>query len=274
MLHLREKAHYSLDEFRKGRGSPLGKYSMSEPPTPVDDDDELSLLGGKTRLVAKREPTSPIIMDRSPTFGQPIVPLPPMGQVHPNIWEYLNTFVPPQNQDAPNQNRSPAGTQSRHNSSPSSPRGPSAQNSYSEELSPVSMYGLSTMPTSPTFHTEPTPYAHQQQLHQSSPTNQFSQHNQLPHAQQQQQGMMGNMQASSSTMAPATNPAFPQYFPVYDYGASLVNSGMSGGLNGGRFGSAPMLDANPIPSGQRRASGSPEGNMQSTWQEFVDGLAM
>ncbi|RDB15834.1 putative transcriptional regulatory protein C1F7.11c [Hypsizygus marmoreus] len=272
MLNLREKAHFSLEEFKNGRGSPLTKYNMSsaEPPTPVEDDDELSILGGKTRLVAKKEPSSPTILERSPTSQNPVVPLPlspsMQGHVHPSVWEYLDSFTP-QNH---NHNQSPV---HRHNSA-SSAGGSSSHNSFSEEVSPVSMYGMSTLPTSPTFQTEPSSYIphSQQQYQQSSPTHQFPQQQQqqqqhLPHAPQGT--IMGGMQ--SPVTNGSTSQTFPQYFPVYDYGNGMVNGGVNG-ING--FGSAPMLDANPLPPGHRRSSGSPEGNMQSTWQDFVADFTM
>ncbi|GLB43439.1 putative fungal specific transcription factor [Lyophyllum shimeji] len=267
MLHLQEKAHFSLEEFRKGRGTPLAKYSLSttESPTSPDEDDELSILGGKTRFVPKKEPSSPTIMERSPTSHNPVVPLPLSpsmeGQVHPSVWEYLDSFGPQQSQQQPN--HGPAHPPTRHNSGSTS-----GHSSYSEEVSPVSMYGMSTMPTSPAFQTEPTSYLphSQQQLQQASPTHHFSTH------QSQSRGVMGGQQTSTQT--------FPQYFPVYDYGTNMVNGGgMNGNINGtingtGAYGDAPMLDAHPAPSGQRRASGSPEGNMQSTWNEFVAGFAI
>ncbi len=58
MLRLQEKAHMSLDDFRKGKGSPISRYSAQDPQSPVDEDDELAMLGGKSRLV-KKEPSSP-----------------------------------------------------------------------------------------------------------------------------------------------------------------------------------------------------------------------
>ncbi|KAF8074759.1 fungal-specific transcription factor domain-containing protein [Lyophyllum atratum] len=267
MLHLQEKAHFSLEEFRKGRGSPVTKYSLSssgDSPTSPEEDDELSILGGKTRLVAKKEPSSPTIMERSPTSRNPIVPLPlspsMQGQVHPSVWEYLDSFGHQPSQQLPN--HSPTHSQTRHNSGSTS-----RHSSYSEDISPVSMYGMSTMPTAPTFQAEPATYLSQsqQQLQQTSPTLQYS-------AQAQARDMTGGQQTSGHP--------FPQYFPVYDYGNNMVNGGgmntnMNGGVNGtGTYGDAPMLDANPLPPGQRRASGSPEGNMQSTWHEFVAGLSM
>lgn len=97
MLRLRDKAHASLSAYRNTPPSRAG--TMSEPTTPADDDDELSTLGGRTRLVEQKEKSlSPQITDRSPTSLNPIVPLPlkqpDEHQVHPYVLQYLRTFVP------------------------------------------------------------------------------------------------------------------------------------------------------------------------------------
>jgi hypothetical protein len=95
MLRLQEKAHISLDDFRKGKSLSSARH-MS--PDPAEGDDELDTLGGKTRLVAKKEASlSPRLLDRSPTSLNPVVPLPlpsssQGGQVHPSVFEYLRTF--------------------------------------------------------------------------------------------------------------------------------------------------------------------------------------
>jgi hypothetical protein len=97
MLSLRERAHTSLSEHRKGLSSPIGRNSAtSNSATPVEDD-ELATLGGQTRLVAKKEPPSPALTTVSPTSFNPIVPLPLSSNephVHPNVVEYLRTFAP------------------------------------------------------------------------------------------------------------------------------------------------------------------------------------
>ncbi|KAF7309613.1 Fungal-trans domain-containing protein [Mycena indigotica] len=127
MLRLQEKAHSSLEDYRKGKLSPsIRRISME---SAVEDNDELSTLGGKTRLVAKKETMSPLMLDRSPTSHNPVVPLPLSpsmnDQVHPSVVEYLNTFHHPM------------------------------ANSYSDvevDLSPVSMYGMSAM----SYHSDST----------------------------------------------------------------------------------------------------------------------
>jgi len=108
MLGLREKAHLSLSEHRKGQVSPLGRQP-SEPYSQDGDQDELSVLGGKTRLVAKKDSasaaSSPAVIDRSPTSLNPVVPLPLMSgnahqAVHPNVVLYLQTFPNGQSHNA------------------------------------------------------------------------------------------------------------------------------------------------------------------------------
>lgn len=98
---LQKKAHISLNEFRKGKISPIVRQlsNQSEPGSPFDEDDELSTLGGKTRLVAKKDSlspqSSPVTLDRSPTSLNPVVPLPlasGSSHVHPNVVDYLKTF--------------------------------------------------------------------------------------------------------------------------------------------------------------------------------------
>lgn len=256
MLHLQEKAHFSLDEFRRGKGSPLSRYSSTSIPTsPDDDDDELSILGGKTRLVSKKEPGSPTIIDRSPTSQNPIVPLPlsptMQDQVHPSVLEYLQSFSNSGHSQRVQHAQSSSNTNGFSNDLASSTN----HESYSDvDISPVSMYGMSmsTMPTQ-TFQEAPSTYLPRQSMqNMMHPT--------------QQQSMTSHQQAPQ--MSTRNDTTFPQYFPVYDYGSS---SSYTNG-NGNSFG-PPILDANPAP-GQRKASGSPDVNMQSTWQDFVNNLAM
>lgn len=100
-MALQKKAHISLNEFRRGKISPLSRQlsNHSEPESPFEEDDELSTLGGKTRLVSKKDSlspqSSPAVVDRSPTSSNPVVPLPlasGSNHVHPNVVDYLKTF--------------------------------------------------------------------------------------------------------------------------------------------------------------------------------------
>lgn len=241
MLRLQEKAHHSLEDFRKGKLSPSARRISPDSLSPQEENDELSTLGGKTRLVAKKEPVSPLMLDRSPTSHNPVVPLPLSPslneQVHPSVLEYLNTFQQPS----------------------------SAHGSYSDvdvDLSPVSMYGMSTMPAP--YHSDSTgsSYISHSPTQMDSQQSMFHQNQAAPHGSHsgpsQRSHAMGNGASS--------NVSFPQYFPVYDYRTTTMNDGY------GSSSTAPILDVAPMP-GQRRASGSPEGNMHSTiWQDFVGDL--
>ena len=255
MLHLQEKAHFSLDEFRRGKGSPLSRYSSTNISTsPDNENDELSILGGKTRLVSKKEPGSPTIIDRSPTSQNPIVPLPlsptMQDQVHPSVLEYLQSF----NNSGHSQRLQHTQTSSNTNGFTNDLASSTNHESYSDvDISPVSMYGMSmsTIPTQ-SFQEASSTYLPQQSMqNMMHPT---------------QQNMTSHQQAPQ--MSTRNDATFPQYFPVYDYGSSSYTNGNSFGQ-----GPPPILDANPAP-GQRRSSGSPDVNMQSTWQDFVNNLAM
>ncbi|KAJ7453960.1 hypothetical protein B0H11DRAFT_265925 [Mycena galericulata] len=236
MLRLQEKAHHSLEDFRKGKLSPAARRITPDSLSPVEENDELSTLGGKTRLVAKKEPMSPLMLDRSPTSHNPVVPLPLSPslneQVHPSVLEYLNTFQQPS---------------SGHNGYPD----------VDVDLSPVSMYGMSTIATS--YHSDSTGSSY---MSSHSPT-QMDTQQAMFHQNQSTHAHGGAQRPHTMGNGASTNASFPQYFPVYDY----RTAGMSDG-----YGSTPILDVNPMP-GHRRASGSPEGNMQSSiWQDFVGDL--
>ncbi|KAJ3568149.1 hypothetical protein NP233_g5908 [Leucocoprinus birnbaumii] len=287
MLQLQQRAHYSLEEFRRGNiSTTVNRYPPgSEPVSPDNDNDELAILGGKTRLVAKAEPGSPTLLERSPSSQNPIVPLPlsPTMQHHmdPSVVEYLQSFGPPTAM-----NGGSAGPTSAGSGNQISPQ--RASFSADVELSPVSVYGMTTMNTSTTYSQDASSYM--------SPTQPQSQHQ----SQQQQQSMRhagpsshhhisnGGGSLRDVTMASAPNASssttggigpsdvsvqsFPQYFPAFDYGSGMM--GNSSTTASAAYGGAPILDT-PSPSGvQRRSSGSPEGNMHSTWQDFVMGLQM
>jgi hypothetical protein len=262
MLHLQEKAHFSLDEFRRGKGSPLSRYSSTNISTsPDDDNDELSILGGKTRLVSKKEPGSPTIIDRSPTSQNPIVPLPlsptMQDQVHPSVLEYLQSF----NNSRHSQRLQHAQSSSSNTNGFSNDLASSTNHeSYSDvDISPVSMYGMSmsTIPTQSYQEASSSYLPRQSMQNMMHPT---------------QQNMTSHQQAPQ--MSTRNDATIPQYFPVYDYGSSsLLYTNGNGNSSSFGQGLPPILDANPVPS-QRKSSGSPDVNMQSTWQDFVNNLAM
>jgi len=251
MLHLQEKAHFSLEEFRRGAGSPTTRYN-SGPTSPDDENDELSVLGGKTRLVSKTEPASPVLLERSPVSQNPVVPLPLSPGMHnqlpPSVREYLDSFK------ANGIGMSQMFTNHQQQSSSFSPP---SQGSFSDsEISPVSAYGMAAAPT--TFSTEPNSYVQQQPQHP------------MQSVMQSQSSM--SMDTSGGSM-PKNDVNFPQYFPVYDYGLASTSY-----TNGNMYGNEQtlMLDTNSLAQHQmqRRSSGSPEGNMQTTWLDFVNTMAM
>lgn len=188
MLNLQEKAHYSLNEFRKGSGKTLVRHVSVSDSTSGGEDDELAMLGGKTRLVKpKDEPISPEIIHRSPTSHNPVVPLPlpssTNSQIDPNVFEYLSSF---------------------HSHQPQ-PLSASSHNSFSDvDISPVALYGM------PSF-AEPNSY--------SSQSNMVTDHQaHSPVHYRQQSNLMSN-----GNGAPLNS--FPQYFPVYDYGLGSMENG-------------------------------------------------
>ncbi|KAF5336101.1 hypothetical protein D9611_006219 [Ephemerocybe angulata] len=243
MLNLQQKAHYALDEYRKGNGSPLTRLNPGSPSSPVEDD-ELAVLGGKTRYVTKAEPSSPRLAERSPVNSQgSVVPLPlPATIQDPNLLHYLQSFQPGHQQGP---------SQPQHNGYPN--MNDTSPYTEMDVMSPSSMYGMSSAPMqSPSYQQE----------------NSYMQH-------QQQQPVMQH-QHQQQPMLDIPNNNFPQYFPVYDYSNSSMN--MANGSN--PFGQSPLMEHAPVPgvpssSQQRKGSGSPEAaNMQTTWQDFVNGLAI
>lgn len=267
MLHLRSKAHFCLEEFRRGNGTLVSRGVSGADNTSPAEDDELAVLGGKTRLVSKDQPASPRLMERSPVSHNPVVPLPlPStlhGQVDPNLAMYLRSFSASeghQNQDrhqtmhghghqrsAPSMSQQDSGVISYMDI-----HQPDQETAYSEiGVSPVSMYGMSSMSS-------------------AGYTASASPENANNYLQQQQQQAMQSAGAGPSSAQPQGTGGmldFPQYFPVYDYGAGVSNGGATA------YGtSSPLLESPTFghPS-IRKSSGSPEaGSLQKTWQDFVE----
>jgi len=299
MLQLQQRAHYSLEESRRGN-TIANRYPVgSEPVSPDHDNDELAILGGKTRLVAKVElPSSPNLMERSPNSHNPIVPLPLSPTMHhhmdPSVVEYLHSFGPPVAAQCGGQG---GNGPSDGSGNQMSMQQQNASFSAEVELSPVSVYGMTSMST-------PTSYGAQDSLSymsSSSPSHAqrragssgHHQHHHQQHSGSSHDGgnsfcdvAMGSSTTTSTTNSVAVS-SFPQYFSVFDYGSGMMNGNgamASTTMGGGGYGDTPILDTSS-PSGggggqqqqtqqQRKASGSPEGNMQSTWQEIVMGLQM
>lgn len=197
MQTLRSKAHLSLQEYRDGKQSPLTSmlpYKPFEGTPEADDGDELSKLGGKTRLISQKEnkPPSPL-MTRSPNTHNPIVPLPlqPDGSssIHPSVLDYLSTFpVPGQG------GRSDAHYQNR-------------------DVFAVPQSGLYRFEDDQTFSSQlPTPTS------ATNPNNSLLLPS--PHSHSHIHPHQNQNHPSSSSHGGNSQPYFPQYFPVFDYGAS------------------------------------------------------
>jgi hypothetical protein len=95
MVGLREKAHKSMSDFNMGSGSSYTRHTSPE--TPIEGDDELDKLGGKTRLVDKTEHSaSPPSIQSSPSPVNPNASLSssssPDEQFTPSVVEYLQAF--------------------------------------------------------------------------------------------------------------------------------------------------------------------------------------
>lgn len=216
MMRLREKAHHSLNNFRAGKTpSTSGQLTISA--TPVDHDvDELSTLGGRTRVVTRSDSTgltppgfSPAL---SPGGAARVVPVPLFSagenaqQVHPNVLEYIRTFAP-----AP------------HPKDTSVPMGQGPMQGYNTSSQSYDMSAFGMTPANGG---------------QASPTvaTQYMSH-----------GMHGGQ-------------AYPQYFPVFDYGPA-----------GGESAYPPMVDA---AAPQSNSSGSRSESPHSAWNAFVAQLGM
>lgn len=231
-MNLRERAHLALQQHRN---SPSRQNSLSsEPTTPHDDEDELAILGGKTRLVPKQEKSaSPQIPDRSPTTQNPIVPLPLSHTddqaVHPYVLEYLRTFVPSQGAQVHSQAQAQAQAEAQMQAQVQAHQAAQAQ-------AHMQMHTLNT-PVTPS-------YDHLSHSANTSPISNHSNHftSSAPYPYPQQ-----------GPSQPQQMPQFPQYFPVFDYGSV------------GPEAFAGISTENDLVG----RSYSPESNMQSAWQEFV-----
>jgi hypothetical protein len=234
MIKLREKAHASLQAFKDGRGSPLIRTVALSDSDLSMEDDELAILGGRTRLVGKgsapTRPPSPVILQESPTSHHPVVPF-PMKQgieehVHPTVLDYLRTFGPSRGASQPPQ-LSPLVTAPP----------PSRANGV--------LFPSPPLPDAATFFDFAASYP--------SPPISSSQSS-APH--------------TPRNVIPPDNPldmsVFPAYFPVFDYGGP---SGI-GAL------CSPMQLDSQMPGEQCVRNTTPETSpesttMQNSWQDFI-----
>jgi hypothetical protein len=98
MVKLREKTQASLQAFKEGKNTPLTRGAvLSDGDASVEEEDELSMLGGKTRLVdngaALARPVTSQIIQESPTLPNLVIPF-PLKQgvdesVHPSVLDFL-----------------------------------------------------------------------------------------------------------------------------------------------------------------------------------------
>ncbi|TRM65256.1 hypothetical protein BD626DRAFT_556390 [Schizophyllum amplum] len=257
MLRLQQKAHTSLEQWRRG-------LALSREPGGVCEEDELTVLGGQTRLV-KKEPISPTIIDRSPHSRNPVVPLPlsPTAEARlgPGVLDYLGSFG--------------------HNAHGHHEGHQGHTQSFGEvDLSPLSAYG-GLLP--PSAYGEGA-FGQAEMLGAGQMQNGHSQmqNGHLQNGHGHLQNGHGNMQNGQLQDGHSGfGGAFPQYFPVFDYGSGE-----------GAFDGVPMMDPHPMPNGRvgvhggmdmgaedamglgvdgRRGSGSPEA---MSWHDFVNVVAL
>ena len=259
MLQLQKKAHFSLEEFRRGKATPLTRYRHATEGG-RDTEDELSVLGGKTRLVSKKETLSPILLQRSPTSQNPIVPLPLSSpELPPNIKEYLNSFRPRSNGQAQDSEMYPQFSQPQPPSTLNFANGAISPHDQRSSFMPTDMGQTSLYGVQPTYRRETMGYP-QQSFDQSliSPQN--------------RQGLAIDTAAGIRK----NDVSFPQYFPVYDYGQASTSYTNGSTLYGNEQSLGVMVNS-PVSamSQHSRLSDSPDANnMQATWLDFVNAMAV
>ncbi|OCH91033.1 hypothetical protein OBBRIDRAFT_792742 [Obba rivulosa] len=287
MLRLRERAHQALSAHRSSRpargvsAAPSNGSGVKSEPTSPDDEDELSTLGGRTRLVASKEKSlSPQLPDRSPTSLNPVVPLPLRGaeadqNMHPYVLQYLQTFVPT---PGPHQQQQQIQVQEQLEQ----------QQQYQQQYQQQQLQQQQ-------IQQQLQQQQHLQQLQQQQQQQQELQQRQYQQMQQQQQqqqfhdpqasasptfehapygGDAPNLGEFSQTYASGggntdqfgvqvpqmDGMVFPQYFPVFDYGQHV-------GAVPDPFAAGPL----PMEQDMSGRSYSPESaTMQTAWNEFVE----
>jgi hypothetical protein len=189
MVKLREKAHASLQAFKEGKGSPLTRGGApSDGDALMEEDDELAMLGGKTRLIGKwsalSRPVSPPILQVSPTSLNPVIPftLKPGADenVHPSVLDYLRSFEP---------TRTPQAQPSSHVGSVTNCAGSML---FPSSPLPDAFFDISTSYPSPSVSAQSSAPQTPQTL---------------------------GLSESALDMS-----VFPTYFPVFDYGGSGVGA--------------------------------------------------
>ncbi|THH15615.1 hypothetical protein EW146_g4890 [Bondarzewia mesenterica] len=254
--------------FRDGKAQPATRYKARAPSTSSmdedEDEDELLMLGGKMRLVSKNQTSttasSPVVIERSPTSMNPVVPLPlnqaTEGPMDPNVVDYLRTFVLTPN---------PLPTTGAQTATTAINRAPISLPPSISSLAVGSgaLVGLPTQPQPQTVTANPAPAMQYQQtgpsLFDFTGVPAFSSPVPFPSSQAQQPSHSMHPQAGLDLN-------FPQYFPVFDYSASGMN-GLEGFYTMDMGGMLPEEPRGPNTT-------TPEATMQGTWQDFVAQLGM
>lgn len=260
MLQLQKKAHFSLEEFRRGKATPLLRYRHATE-ADRDTEDELSVLGGKTRLVSKKDTLSPILLQRSPISQNPIVPLPLSSpELPPDVKAYLRSFQPPNNGQTQDSEMYHLQFPQPQPSSPHNfANGAISPHDQRSSFVPTDMGQASLYGGQPTYRRETIGYPQQQSFDQSmiSPPN--------------------NRGLAIDTAGVRKNDgSFLQYFPVYDYGQASTSYTNGSTLYGNEQSLGAVVNS-PVSamSQHSRLSDSPDANnMQATWLDFVNAMAV
>jgi len=316
MLNLQQKAHVALHDFREGKTSGPPSNGLFSHPHDVDttevdsDDDELSKLGGKTRLISQKEssksPSPPATS--SPLSHNPIVPLPladpNVMEAHPSVREYLQTFsygsVGNSSHSSPGADALSAAGHAHADHTMFAVNGDEA---YGPSTRPSPAINLAYMGGSGGYHA-PVSNVHEHTQSLGASMDALSDSPLSSHSSGA--GEMHTMFHGSAQPSPALGQEhsqgqgqasyFPQYFPVFDYGPTSAQHdsfssihvqppSTSSVLSRYEQDSAMAYEAQSLhPNsydvhGQhsRRQSMTPEapsGVMHNTWMDFVQQMSM
>ncbi|KAH8116341.1 fungal-specific transcription factor domain-containing protein [Phellopilus nigrolimitatus] len=300
MQNLHQKAHISLQEFREGKQSPVSSNMSFRPflegSPEVEEDDELSKLGGKTRLISQKDPTkspSPSLVTRSPNTQNPIVPLPlpnASDGVHPSVVEYLSSF------------NFPTSASRMQPSAPTQPP-PPPPSMYPVQSPSVFTAGRNAgtyegVDGAGAMHFHPNSELHAREAIQS-PTSASSTsggaHTLVLPSQHHASPVLAHGHGGAATGS--HQQYFPQYFPVFDYGTAgseayspMQLAGPSAGYEQDHaMGYDGVVTPNGVNSGingingrayaganghQGRRDITPEASMHTAWMDFVTQMSM
>jgi hypothetical protein len=246
MLNLREKAHISLNNYRQGHAG-AALQAPNGPVSPIGDNvDELSTLGGRTRVVTRYESlsppsgTSPSTVPStsngaplagpavSPSTATRVVPVPlydSSQNVHPSVLEYMRTFAPAQ------------------------------QNGFQLQMPSQMQQAQQQVAAQQAQH---SPTAHRQS------SGEFDFNPQALGYNSAVAGAAAGFIDPNATGAASMN-GYTQFFPVFDYGPA------------GGEAAFPPLAQSGLAQGELALAPSADGRSESphsTWNAFVAGLGM